>query len=329
MTVLITASAGSFPRIGEGAKEQKLRKAFSDLDSGKINREELSAIERQITAEAIVLQTRSHIELVTDGQISWHDPISHILAPISGVEIGSLIRFFDTNCYYRQPIIKNKLSWQEPVLLREFNYAKDISIRPVKPVITGPYTLACLSINYAYDSLIQLVEAIAKVIAYEVAALAAAGATLIQIDEPCLVQNPSHIARLQIIFEEIARYKGTAKLALYTYFGNAALIYEKLQQFPVDVLGVDFTYSRSLVDVISILGSSKTLGLGLIDGRNTSIETEEDIFPLLDKMISAASLKECYLNPSCGLEYLPKCKAVEKLGNMVKLRNKYSGVNNE
>lgn len=329
MAVLITANTGSFPRIGEGKEKQRLRTAFSDVDSGKIGREQLLSIEREVTAEAISLQTKAGLDLITDGQISWNDPVSHVLGSIEGVEIGPLMRFFDTNFYYRQPIIKRKLSWQKPILLDEFVFAQGVSKRPVKGVITGPYTLARLSVDRAYNNFSLLLEAMCMMASREIAELAQAGATVIQIDEPAILQNPDDLGLLPEVILEMGRDKRNTELALYTYFGDSAPFYERLQQLPIDILGLDFSYGPHLTEVISSLGTSKTLGLGIINGRNTRLETEDSIYPLLDSLLSAHGAKRCYINPSCGLEYLPRTKAVAKLENMVRLRDKYVGGKHE
>lgn len=329
MTEVTTANTGSFPRIGEGRDGQKLRRAFTDLDRGKITRAELLEVQKEVTVEAISLQVDTGVEMVTDGQIRWYDPVSHILGALRGVEAGQLSRFFDTNFYYRQPVIKEKVSRQNPILLDELRFAQSISRKPVKPVVTGPYTLARLCVNQAYGSFSQLIEAVSHVIAQEVAELARGGTPVIQLDEPAILQNPEDIGILHRVLEEIAQEKGRAELALYTYFGDATPIYERLQQLPVDILGFDFTYSPRLSEVISVHGSEKVLGLGLIDGRNTKMETETDIFYPLNMVLSTPGVERCFLNPSCGLEYLPKAKAVAKLENMVRLRNKFLGVSSE
>jgi 5-methyltetrahydropteroyltriglutamate--homocysteine methyltransferase len=94
---------------------------------------------------------------------------------------------------------------------------------------------------------------------------------------------------------------------------------------PVDILGLDFTYSPDLPEKIAIYGTDKTLGLGIIDGRNTKMETAADIFPILELILNATEGMECYLNPSCGLEYLPQSRAIAKLKNMVGLRDEFEG----
>ena len=204
MTKLIMANTGSFPRIGGGSEEQKLRRAFARRDSGKISREELLLVEGEVIKETVSLQEKVGLELLTDGQIGWHDPVSHLMGKLDGVGIGPLARFFDTNTYYRQPIVGKKISWKKPLIVDEFVFAQRITPKPIKPVLTGPCTLARLSLNNAYDNLNQLMEAIGHVITEEVKALTRAGAAVIQIDEPAVIQNPTDMEILPTLLEEIA-----------------------------------------------------------------------------------------------------------------------------
>lgn len=326
MGKIITAATGSFPRIGEGENGQKLRKAFHDFDKGRLNSAELLEVERGITVQAISLQQEAGLDLLTDGQICWRDPVSHIMMSLSGVRSGSMIRFFDTNTYFRQPVISGRITGALPVLANEYYFARGRTDRPIKPVITGPYTLTKLSINEAYKDEVSLLEDIADVIACEVEEMAKAGATVIQIDEPAIIYNPDDISVLRHLLGRISEAKGEAKLALYTYFGDACPVYEELQLLPVDILGLDFTYSPRLVEKIAACGTDKLLGVGIIDGRNTRMETAADVFPVLESVLKSSGRLECYLNPSCGLEYLPQSKAIAKMENMVALRDDFEGV---
>jgi len=195
----------------------------------------------------------------------------------------------------------------------------------VKAILTGPYTLAKLSIiqTDAYPHLQDLVLDFAELMSREIEGLARAGATMIQIDEPAIIRHPNDFAILRQAVTVLARKKGNSRLALYTYFGDAAPIYDQLQSLPVEILGLDFTYSPQLADRVERDGSDKQLGLGLIDGRNTRLETKEEIFKLLNKILPRLKGDICYINPSCGLEYLPRDKAYRKLANMVKLKKMF------
>ncbi len=316
------ASAGSYPRIGDEPKQQRLRKAYGHWERGEITAEGFQKIQQTMVKAAIREQEEAGLDLVTDGQIRWYDPISHLAGKLEGVKINGLLRFFDTNFYFRQPVITAKLQWKGPWILEEFNFARKISKKSVKSVLTGPYTMAKLSIiqTAAYTHLQDLVMDFAELMSREVEGLARAGATMIQIDEPAIIRHPNDFAILREAIAVLAGKKGNSKLALYAYFGDATPLYDQLQSLPVEILGLDFTYSPQLADRIGRDGSDKRLGLGLIDGRNTRLETKEEIFKLLNKILPRLKGDVCYLNPSCGLEYLPRDKAYRKLANMVKLK---------
>lgn len=311
---ILASSTGSYPRIGDRLDQQRHRQAYAKRERDEISREEFERVQEDVTREVIDEQVRAGLDIVTDGQVRWYDPISHIARGLGGCEINGLLRFFDTNFYFRQPVIKGKLVRREPVLKREFAFAKGVSKKPVKPVLTGPYTIAKLSINRHGGSFQSLVDEFAEVIAHEVRELARAGAKLIQVDEPAILKNPGDFPVLKRAVEKIASEKSGAGLALYTYFGDAAPIYDKLVKLPVDAIGLDFTYSPKLPDTIARSGCDKELGLGLIDGRNTRLEKENEVLGVLKKILLAVDSKRVYINPSCGLgEYLPRQIALKKL----------------
>lgn len=316
------ASAGSYPRIGDKPSQQRLRKAAGRLECGEMTAEGFEKIQQSVVKAAIREQQEAGLDLLTDGQIRWHDPVSHLAGKLEGVRIDGLLRFFDTNFYFRQPVITAKLQWKTPWVQDEFNFAKKASKKPVKPVLTGPYTMAKLSIvqTGAYAHLRDLVMDFTELMSREVEGLVRAGATIIQIDEPAIIRHPNDFGILREAIAALARKKGNSELALYTYFGDAAPFYDRLQGLPVDILGLDFTYSSQLADSVGRDGSDKRLGLGIIDGRNTRVETKEEVFKLLNKILPRLKGDVCYINPSCGLEYLPRDKAYRKLTNMAKLK---------
>jgi 5-methyltetrahydropteroyltriglutamate--homocysteine methyltransferase len=316
------ASAGSYPRIGDQPRQQRVRKSYGLLEQGEISAEDFEKVQQSVVKAAIREQEEAGLDLITDGQIRWHDPVSHLAGKLEGVKINGLLRFFDTNFYFRQPVITAKLGWKGSWVQDEFNFARKISKKPVKQVLTGPYTLAKLSIvqTDAYPHLRELVMDFAELMSREVEGLVRAGATTIQIDEPAIIRHPNDFEILREGIAALAKKKGKSHLALYIYFGDAAPIYDRLQGLPVDILGLDFTYSSQLSDRVGRDGSDKSLGLGVIDGRNTRVETKEEVFKLLNKVLPKLKGDVCYLNPSCGLEYLPRDKAYRKLSNMVKLK---------
>jgi 5-methyltetrahydropteroyltriglutamate--homocysteine methyltransferase len=323
---LILTNAGSYPRIGDAAHLQQHRRAYAQRERGEISEEAFRNVEEEITAEVIREQIEAGVELVTDGQIRWYDPYSHFARGLAGIEINGLLRLFDTNFYFRQPVVNGPIRRRASILLAEYEFACSISSCPVKPVLTGPYTLARGSVlEGGYRTLHALVLAYAEVLSEEVRDLSAAGASVIQVDEPAILRWPEDVELLQEALVPLARAKGSARLLLHVYFGDAAPLYSELQTLPVDVLSLDLTYNPKLPRLISEAGSTKALGLGLIDGRNTRLETPETVFPILDAVLPKLPTGHGYLSPSCGLEFLPRARARAKLETMRRLRDAYFG----
>lgn len=323
---LILSTAGSYPRIGDAPDLQRHRRAYAQRERGDISAEEFRKVEDEVVAGVIREQIEAGIEVVTDGLIRWYDPYSHFARGLEGVEINGLLRLFDTNFYFRQPVVKGRLRRRGPILLPEYEFARSVSSRPVKPVLTGPYTLARGSIVEAgYRSVHELALAYAEVLAAEVGELSRAGAQLIQLDEPAIVRHPEDLNVLEAALAVVGRERGAARLLLHTSFGDVAPLYRDLQSLSVDVLGLDFTYSPKLPALIADLGSAKPLALGLIDARNTKLETRESVFPVLDAILPALKTGPTYLMPSCGLEFLPRERARLKLETLKRLAGAYFG----
>src|SRR5262249_15695349 len=153
------------------------------------------------------------------------------------------------------------------ILRREFEMACAASPKPVKQVLTGAYTLARYSIveypPYKKD-FARLVLDYNEIIAREVSELAAAGARVIQIDEPSILKEPTH-ADWDVVEETWIRLftaKAGARLVLATYFGDATPYLHHLLSMPADILALDFTGNPALVDRIAEAKTTKSLGLG-------------------------------------------------------------------
>ncbi|HDI12682.1 MAG: hypothetical protein DRN83_02510 [Hadesarchaea archaeon] len=319
---ILASNHSSYPRVGDGPGEQKHRQAYTRMERGEISEEEFERVQDEITKEVIQRQISAALDIVTDGQIRWHDPISHLARHLEGCEINGLLRFFDTNFYFRQPVVKGDLRRRRPILKREFEFAKKVSAKLLKPVITGPYTLAKLSINRSGSGLRSVVKWFTKVVSEEIADLVEAGASLIQIEEPAILRNPGDWEVFQESIEELVSSKGSSDLLLCTYFGDAAPLYQKLSKLPVDGLVLDFTYSPKLPETISRFGGGKKLGLGVVDGRNTRMENSDEMTGVLRRIISTSGPEEIHVMPSCGLgDYLPSDVAFQKLKKVVEITN--------
>lgn len=321
------ANHSSYPRIGDSPEEQLLRRTIAQREKGEKTDADLRAAEDRMAELALAEQDQAGLDVVTDGLIRWYDPASHLAGKLAGIHINGLLRFFDTNFYFRQPIVEGKIERTKPLVVDEFIFVRGKTSRTVKAVLTGPYTLARLSLakDDGAAQLNSLVDGYTKALAAEVGALADAGATLIQVDEPAILKHPEEFALLESGVKALAGQKKDAQLLLAFYFGDVAPLYTKLQALPVDALCLDFTYSPSLAGVIAKEGSSKALALGLIDGRNTRLEKADEVARQIEQIAPAIKSGKAYLTSSCGLEYLPRDRAQLKLKHLTTVKNTFLG----
>ena len=139
---LILANHSSYPRIGESTGHQTLRRTIAQWEKGEKTETDLRAAEDRMTEIALAEQVEAGLDVVTDGQIRWYDPISHLAGKLDGIRITGLLRYFDTNFYFRQPVVEGKIARSKPLLVDDFRFARGKSARPVKAVLTGPAALA-------------------------------------------------------------------------------------------------------------------------------------------------------------------------------------------
>ena len=133
-----TTVVGNYPKIPNRPRPARLRQAINRRDRGEIPGEELARIEDEVTLELIQEQVEAGVDIVTDGQVRWDDDQTYVARRMSGVEIGGLQRYLDTNTYYREPEITGAVALQEPVLAKDWQFAQAQSAKPVKAIVPGP-----------------------------------------------------------------------------------------------------------------------------------------------------------------------------------------------
>ena len=310
---LIPVTHSSFPRIGDNPEQQKLRRAFAGLEEGKIGQSEFEQIQDQAVDEVIAVQEAAGIELITDGMIRWCDPASHLAKSLKGFEINGLLRFFDTNFYYRQPVANSIITQGNGDLASEIEYAAAKSRKQIKAIMLGPLSLAMMTLNKSTLKFEDFCLRLGEILGREVASLAGAGASVIQIEEPCLVRNPEHFELFKASFVELIRHKQKSRLSLTFYFGDTGTVIDRLHEIPADIFGIDITYSPGLLDRISIDGFPRPIAFGILDGRNTKLESADEVAKKLEKVLNKLNGHEHHITTSCGLEFLPKKHAIKKL----------------
>jgi 5-methyltetrahydropteroyltriglutamate--homocysteine methyltransferase len=313
---LTTTVVGDYPKIPNRPRPAKHRVAMAKFAKGEITFEELRIIEREVTIEVMREQTEAGVDIITDGQIRWEDAQTYIAAKLDGFEITGLIRYFDSNCYYRRPSAVGKVAWKKPITVQDYRFAHDNSKKPVKPVITGPYTLAKLSVHPAYDRFEDFVLDLADALNHEMLALQQEHPILIQVNEPAITW---HKEDSEVFAEAMNRLMRdvTTPSALYTYFGDVMGLENTLKSNSFDIIGLDMTQGANW-HVVANNHWDKTIALGVVDARNTKLEDWDEMFLRLEPFFPSLDPKQIMISPSCGLEFLPREIAQSKLTHMVK-----------
>jgi 5-methyltetrahydropteroyltriglutamate--homocysteine methyltransferase len=358
---LLLASAGSYPRTGDSPALKFLQETLAAAERGERSIADVVDAQDEVTRLAIADQIRAGLDVVTDGQIRWADPVSYLAGKLSGVEFDGAVPYFDAAWPCRRPLLRERPARRDPLVVHDFLFARNaLGLLPtpanksgrlaVKVVLTGPYTLAKLSgvadgsrqgplppmAAYSPDAALSLgarTEAYAEALAEEILALAAAGADLVQIDEPAILENPgdwelfaSAIGALCAARDAAAQKNGRAPLlALHVHFRDCVPLHEKLLGLPVDIVGLDFTASPKLAECLAVTGSPKSLALGVVDGRNATRENASDLARLVEKVAPAISGHRAYLGPSCGLAALGQAHAFAKLELLAKVLAELNG----
>jgi 5-methyltetrahydropteroyltriglutamate--homocysteine methyltransferase len=306
---------GSYPKPPVEGGDFRLRKALQAKDRGEARIEDVRAAQDALVEEVIQEQIAAGIEMVTDGQVRWDDGQTRFAEGLEGFAIGGLIRYFDNNTYYRQPVVKGTVSRRGPIVVDEFRFATSSSSVAVKPVLTGPYTLAALSRDEHYGSPAALVRDLAAALNQEARDLVAAGATVVQFDEPALARVPGHPPGDLEVFADAASVlveDVDATTVLQTYFGDIAEHGPDFFSLPFDAFGLDMVAGPANLEAIHEFPSDKVLSAGIVDGRNTKLEQMDSLIETIRDLSEAADLDRLWVTPSSGLEFLPRDAAKEK-----------------
>ena len=313
---MIATSVSHYPKVGNGSGQQALRQAIARFDRGENGRSELSAVADAVTVEAIREQEAAGLDLVTDGQIRWQDPLTYICSRLEGFEIAGLLRWFESNTYYRQPVAVAPIRWERPVLVEDLRFARAHAERPVKAVVTGPYTIATLSETRLEGGRGRLALEVAAALNQELRALAAESPVRIQVDEPAITANRSvGYPRDMGLFAEAmaALVEGVdAPLSLYLYHGSAEDI-PGLLEMPFDLFGLDLVQGAAGWRLLEEWPRGKGVGLGIVDARNVRMEDPAALAAMIARGVAAAGEERVHVSPSCGLEFLPRETAFAKL----------------
>ena len=314
---MLASALGSYPRIGEGAEAQKLRRSIQKFQAGGITRDALREVENEVTGEAIAEQEAAGLDWLTDGLVRWEDGQTYFADRLEGFKRGQLIRYFDTNTYYRQPVATGPIRWKSPISVEDWKFAQARTGKPVRPVVTGPYTLARLSENAHYGDFESFAADLAAALHEEVRALEAAGAKAIQIDEPALVQDPTDepLAK-RLLARTLAGTRAEIWVALT--MGSPVKLLDRALEWAVAGLWLDAVSDPALVERLAAraAGGTVKLGVGIVNARNTRLESADQVREALARVADRQGAERVVATTSAGLEFLPRDRAQQKLARL-------------
>jgi 5-methyltetrahydropteroyltriglutamate--homocysteine methyltransferase len=314
---------GSYPRPPREGGEFRLRKTLQAVDRGEASPEDVDAAKDALVAEILAEQAAAGVELATDGQVRWDDPLTRLADGLDGFSVSGLLRYFDNNTYFRQPVVKGPVGRSAPILVDEFRFAASRSPVPVKAVLCGPYTLAALSHDEHYGDLGALTRDLAIALNAEARDLAGAGATVIQFDEPALAavpgQPPGDLAALAEVAPRLVEgVEATTVLA--TYFGDVTVHGPAFFDLPLGGFHLDLVAGPANAEALHEFPADRVLEAGVADARNTKLESVEWLASQVVKLAEAVDPDRLWIAPSCGLEYLPREAAERKLRRLAETK---------
>ncbi len=304
--MLLTTSVGSLP------KPDYLMTARGQARKGEISAAQLRALEEQATREWVKIQEELGIDIIVDGEQYRSDMVAYFAEHLGGYKTSELVRSYG-NRYYRKPIIVGKITRPKPITVEWWKFAQGLTKRPVKGMLTGPYTIMDWSFNEYYPSRRAATLAIAQVVRDEARDLERAGAQYIQVDEPAVSTRPEEmdlaIEALGIVTKGLK-----AKTLTHICYGDFKTIGPKLHKLPVDQIDLEFA-NRGMELLAFFKGRRfpKEIGLGVVDVHSHRTESREEVVANIKKALKVFKPEQIYVDPDCGLKTRTPEEAINKL----------------
>lgn len=301
-----TTSVGSFP------KPDYLVKARAEFGKGKLRRAQLTEMERKATAYWIEKQEELGVDVLVDGEQYRGDMVAYFAEIIPGFSKGGLVRSYG-NRYYHKPIITGAVSWPGPITVEWWKYAQSLTKKPVKGMLTGPYTVMDWSFNEHYPDRRATSLALADVVRKEVEALVAGGCKIIQIDEPALSVRPEE---LPMAIEAMHRVTDGMNAYFITHacYGAFEQIYPGMLELPVD--NFDLEMSNSDLDMLNLFRSqpfTKDISFGVVDVHTHVLEDAAKVKERVQQALTILPKERIWVDPDCGLKTRTVDEAIAKL----------------
>ncbi len=324
--VLATTVVGSYPQpdwlvdratLSKGVPRVRLRSIW------RVPEDLLEQAQDDATVVAIRDMERAGIDIVSDGEIRRESYSNRFATALDGVDVDQPAVITDRYGNQTQvPRVVGPIRRVRPIELRDMQFLRRNTDRPAKITLPGPFTMAQQARNEHYRDLEALAMDYAEAVNAEARDLQAAGADVIQLDEPWLRNDPEAAKRYAVPAINRALAGLTVPTALHLCFGYAAVVkqqkptgYSFLPQLAGTIaqqISIEAAQPRLDLGVLSDL-AGKTIILGVIDLADPAVDTIEQVTSRIRAGLARVPAERLILAPDCGMKYLPRHTAFNKL----------------
>jgi 5-methyltetrahydropteroyltriglutamate--homocysteine methyltransferase len=286
----------------------------------------LEEAQNDATLLAIRAQEEAGLDIITDGEIRRESYSNRFATALEGVDIDNPGTALDRSGHPNPvPRIVGPIRRKQPVEVEDLKFLRAHSSKPTKMTVPGPFTMSQQAQNDYYPSDEAAAMAYADAVNGEIRDLFAAGADIVQIDEPYMQARPEKAREygLKALNRALEGLSGTT--AVHICFGYAAIIHQRPSgySFLPELAGclckqVSVETAQSNLDcaVLAKLEGKKIM-VGCIDLNDMTIETPEVVVARIKRAVAYVKPENVILAPDCGMKYLPRDVAFGKMRSMV------------
>ncbi|MFJ9691588.1 5-methyltetrahydropteroyltriglutamate--homocysteine S-methyltransferase [Kitasatospora sp. NPDC101183] len=307
LPLLPTTTIGSFPQTTE------LRTARADLTAGRIDfRAYRERIEAEVR-EVITFQEKAGLDVLVHGEPERNDMVQYFAEQLTGylATRHGWVQSYGTR-YVRPPVLAGDISRPHPMTVDWFRYAQGLTVRPVKGMLTGPVTMLAWSFVRDDQPLADTARQVALALRDEVTDLEAAGAAVVQVDEPALretlplraADRPAYLDWATEAFR-VATSGVRADTQVHTHMCYAEFgdILRAIDELDADVISLEAARSHMQVaGELAGAGYPREVGPGVWDIHSPRVPDTEEAVRLLRAGLAAIPAERLWVNPDCGLK---------------------------
>jgi 5-methyltetrahydropteroyltriglutamate--homocysteine methyltransferase len=332
--LLPTSLVGSYPQPDWLIDRKKLAGRFPPrvraCELWRVASEFLEEAQDDATLLAIRDQERAGLDIITDGEQRRESYSNRFATALEGVDIDNPGTALDRSGHPNPvPRIVGKVRRKRPVQVRDVQFLRANTDRMIKSTVPGPFTMSQQAQNDFYKDEQEMVLDYAAAVNAEIKDLFAAGADIVQIDDPYMQARPEKARKYGLRGLEAALDGVTGTTAIHICFGYAAIIHVRpdgysflpeLAASSVQQISIETAQSQLDCSVLQKL-PDKTIILGTLDLSDTNIETPETVAARIRRAFPYVPAERLVVAPDCGLKYLPRDVAFGKMRAMAEGAN--------